>query len=82
MQEETETWDKEGGQESMGVSLAVTHSLGYMEPEEATSCSNTGTSMERSGYQPTYKTFNPLFTLSTREAGKRNRAETDLMANE
>ena len=30
-------WDKGGAQESMGVILAVTHYIGNMEPEEATS---------------------------------------------
>lgn len=28
LQEETETWDRGGGQESMGLSLMVTHSIG------------------------------------------------------
>ena len=31
-----ETWDRGNSQESMGVTLAVTHSIGDMEPEEAT----------------------------------------------
>ena len=30
------TWDKGGAQESMGVSLAVTHSIEDMETEKAT----------------------------------------------
>ena len=38
MRQRPETWDKGGVQESMGVTLAVTHT-GDMEPEEATSCS-------------------------------------------
>jgi hypothetical protein len=42
-----ETWDRAGTQESMGVTLAVTHSIGDMEPEEATSCSQAGTTMEQ-----------------------------------
>ena len=46
LQDETETWDKGGTQESMGVTLAVTHSIGDMEPEEATSCSQAGTPVE------------------------------------
>ena len=47
LQDETETWEKGGAQESMGVTLAVTHSIGDMEPEEATSCSQPGTLVER-----------------------------------
>ena len=47
LQEETKTWDKGGAQESMGVSLAVTHSIWDMEPEEATSCNQAGTPMEQ-----------------------------------
>ena len=35
-QEETETWDKGGTQESMGVTLAVTHYIEDIEPEEVT----------------------------------------------
>ena len=46
LQDVTKTWDKGGSQESMGVTLAVTHRIGGMEPEEATSCSWVGTSME------------------------------------
>ena len=38
LQDETETWDKEGTQESMGVTLAVTHYTENIEPGEATSC--------------------------------------------
>ena len=37
LQDETETWDKVSAQESMWVALAVTHYIGYMEPEEVTS---------------------------------------------
>ena len=36
LQDKTETWDKGGAQESMGVTLAVTHSIGDMKPEKAT----------------------------------------------
>ena len=42
LQDETETWDKGGVQES----LEVTHYIGDVEPEEATSCSQTGTPVE------------------------------------
>jgi hypothetical protein len=37
--------DKRGTEEAMGASLAVTHSIGDMEPE-ATSCSQAGTLRE------------------------------------
>lgn len=37
IQNKTETWDKRGTQESIGVTLAVTFSIGVMEPEKATS---------------------------------------------
>ena len=43
LQDETETCNKGGAQISMGVSLTVTHYTGDMEPEEANSCSQTGT---------------------------------------
>ena len=47
LQNKTETWYKGGAQESMGVTLAVTHNIWGMEPEEATFCSHAGTPMER-----------------------------------
>ena len=42
-----EAWDRVGVQELVGVTLGVTHSIGDMEPEEATSCSQPGTLVER-----------------------------------
>ena len=39
-----ETWDRGGTQESLRVTLDVTYSTGYMEPEETTFCSQAGTS--------------------------------------
>ena len=39
--------DKGGAQESMGVTLAVTHYIGDMESEEATYCIQTGTPVEQ-----------------------------------
>ena len=42
LQDESESWDKGGTQESMGVILAVTYYIGDMEPEEATSYSQAG----------------------------------------
>jgi hypothetical protein len=66
----------------MRVTLAVTHSLGDMEPEEDTSCSQVGTPVERQGHQPTYKTFHPKCIQSTRNVGMEDGAETDRMANQ
>ena len=37
----TETCNRGGAQESMGTTLAVTHSIGNMEHEKATFCSQT-----------------------------------------
>jgi hypothetical protein len=47
LQEETETWDNRGAQESVGMSLAVTDSIGDMGPEEAASYSLAGPPIER-----------------------------------
>jgi hypothetical protein len=47
LQDPSKTWDKVGTQESVSVTLAVTHSIGDMEPEENTSYSQAETSMER-----------------------------------
>jgi hypothetical protein len=41
---------------------------GDIEPEETTSSTQTGPSVERQGHQPTYKTFNPKLLLSKRNA--------------
>ena len=38
MFKEAGTWDKRGTLESEGVTLAVTHNIGDMEPGEAASC--------------------------------------------
>ena len=37
LQDETESWNKRGTQESMGVTLAGTYNIEDMKPEEATS---------------------------------------------
>jgi hypothetical protein len=44
-------------QKSMWRTLTETHSSGDVEPEEATSCSQAGTTMERERHQLTQKTF-------------------------
>ena len=62
-------WDKGSAQESMGVTLPLTHYFGDMEPEEATFCSKAGISMEQYKLQLTHKTFNPKFILFTRHTG-------------
>ena len=43
LQDETESWDKGGTQESMELTFAGPHYIGDMEPKEATSCIQTGT---------------------------------------
>ena len=52
---------------------AVTHYIGDMEPEEATSCSQAGTPVELQEHQPTHETFNLKFTLSRKNAGMEQR---------
>jgi hypothetical protein len=47
LQDETDTWDKGGTQESVWVTLAVTHYIGDMEPELATSYSQAQTPVEQ-----------------------------------
>jgi hypothetical protein len=42
---------------------------GDMETEVVTSCSKAGLSVEGGGYQPSHKTFNPKFVITTRSAG-------------
>ena len=59
MFKEAGTWDKRGTPESEGVTLAVTHSIGDMEPGEAASCGQAGTPVEGQGHQPIHKTFDP-----------------------
>ena len=66
----------------MRLILAMTHNVGDMEPKAATSCSQAGTPMEQGRHQPTHKTFNPKFILSTRSTGTEDGAETKRMANQ
>jgi hypothetical protein len=64
LQDETETWDMGGSQESMGVTLAVTHCIGDMEPEDATSCSQVGTRWSNRDTNPPTKLLTQnLFSL-------------------
>ena len=60
----------------------MTHSIEDMEPEEATSCRQAGTSVDQQGHQPTHKPFDPKFMLSARNAGTEYGAETEGMANQ
>ena len=45
--DETETWNKGGIQESMGLALLVTHNTVDGGPEEVTICSQTVTPVEQ-----------------------------------
>ena len=45
IQDDIETSNKGGAQELMGVILAVTHYIEETEPEEASCCSQAGTSV-------------------------------------
>lgn len=47
MLDKTETLDKSGTQESVGVTLTVTHNFRDLETEDATSCIQAGTPMEK-----------------------------------
>jgi hypothetical protein len=47
IQDETKTWNRGGPQESMWVTLAVTHNIGDMAPEKATSSNQVGTPVEQ-----------------------------------
>ena len=54
----TETWGKGGTQESMGVTLAVTHNTGDMEPGEVVSCGQAGIPTHPQNFQPqTYRVY-------------------------
>jgi phage baseplate assembly protein gpV len=77
---QTEIWDKEGNQESTGVILAVTYYIRDMKLEEATSCFQAGTLMERQRHQPTHKTFISKCILSTSNEGTGDGAETEGIA--
>jgi hypothetical protein len=66
-----------GFQDSIWVTLAkMPNSHRDMEPEESTSSSRTGPPVEKCGYQPTYKTFNPNLLLSKRNTGIKNGADS------
>lgn len=72
-----------GSQGSMHVTLAEMPNIWAMEPEETTFRSQTGPppSVEGWIYQPTYKTFDQNLVLSKRNAGEKDRAETEGVAD-
>jgi hypothetical protein len=51
----------------MLVTLSEMYNSGDMELEEATSYSQPESPMEKHGYQPTHKTFDPKFVLSKKK---------------
>jgi hypothetical protein len=53
----------------MEVTLAEILNIWDMEPEETTSSSQIGSTVEGWRHQPTYKTFEPKLVLSKRNAG-------------
>ena len=58
LQDKTESWDKGGAQESMGVTLAVTHNTEDMEPGEVVSCGQAGIPTHPQNFQPqTYRVY-------------------------
>jgi hypothetical protein len=59
LQDETETWDKGGTQESMGVTLTVTHNVGGLEHEEAIFCSKQEINWNDRNTNPTTKRSAP-----------------------
>ena len=75
-------WDKGGTQESMWVTLAMIHQIGDKEPEEATYYIQIGTPVETQKHQPTHKTFNLKFILSTSNVGMEEGEETKGIANQ
>lgn len=66
----------------MRVSLAVTHSIGDMEPGGAISCSQTGTPVKQWEHQPTHKNIDPKFILTKRNEGMGDGTETEEMPNQ
>jgi hypothetical protein len=66
----------------MQVTLAKMPNRGNIEPKETTSSSQTGSPVDRWRHKSTYKTFDPKLFLSKRNAGTKNGAETEEMANQ
>jgi hypothetical protein len=66
----------------MGEFLTVTHSIRDMEPGKAVFCGQTETPVEQQRHQPTHKTFDPKFILSTRSAGIGDEADTERMSKQ
>jgi len=60
---------RERAQGGYGVTLADTLSVGFIDPEVATSCSQAGFPVEQGGQQPTHQNFHQKCVLPTRCAG-------------
>lgn len=69
--------DRGSAQESMRVTLGVTHCIGDMDPEEDIFYSQAGTLMKHLGTQTHPKTFNPECILPIINAGIGDGAETE-----
>jgi hypothetical protein len=62
---------------AMGMILSMSQSIRKIEPEKVAPFSQAVTQVERYRHQPTHKTFNPKFILSTRNASSWDGAETE-----
>jgi hypothetical protein len=72
LQDETESWDKGGTQESMWVTLTVTHYNEDMEPEEVTPVARQEPQWSDRDTKPPKKISTQLFVPSTRNSGMRD----------
>jgi hypothetical protein len=66
----------------MGVTFAVPHSIGYVEPGEATSCGLAGAPVQQWRHRPAHRTFGPGFILSAGDTGVEYGAETEGVVNQ
>ena len=67
----SKTWEEKDPKDFMGVMLADTPSSWEIEPEEVTYCSQAEPPVKQYEYNPTHKTFDPIFILSIKNAGLR-----------
>jgi hypothetical protein len=65
----------------MEMTLAMTHSIGDMEHEQATSCGQGITLVVSQGYHLTHKTINSKFIMSARNVGSGDGTDTEGLAN-
>lgn len=83
LQNKTETWYKGGVQESVGMSLTMTHYIWIWNLKRALPVSRQEPQWtNRDTNQLTHKTFNLKFILSTSYAATGKGEETEGMANE